>query len=372
MIPKGWQDKTLGEICTFLGKGKRKASFGNDTGIYKFIPSALVEKKCDAADYSGEYIVLGDGGIANIHYLNEPFSASDHTYILQKKQDIEMRFVYYSLLSCIDFIQKGFSGAAIKNVSKKYLTQIPVNIPQLAEQQRIVAKLDKAFEAIDKAKAIAETNLKNAKELYESFLNNAFTKNTEEWEEKKLGEVCKITSKLIDPKLPQNQNLLHVGAANIEQKNGNLVNLMTAKEEKLISNKFIFDNKMVLYSKIRPYLMKVVRPNFTGLCSADIYPLLPDTKYITRDYLFYLLLSKPFTDYAIEGSARAGMPKVNRPHLFAYSCKLPTVYKQQTIVEKLDALQEQTKQLEQIYTQKIKACDELKQSILNKAFKGEL
>ena len=166
--------------------------------------------------------------------------------------------------------------------------------------------------------------------------------------------------------------MIHVGAGNIEIKTGRLVNLKTAKEENLISGKFRFDDSMVLYSKIRPYLMKVVRPNFKGLCSADIYPLLPSKKLMIRDYLFYLLLTPLFTDYAIKGSARAGMPKVNREHLFAFNFFLPPIPEQKVIVKKLDALAGEVKKLEVIYQQKLDDLEELKKSLLKKAFEGEL
>ena len=129
---------------------------------------------------------------------------------------------------------------------------------------------------------------------------------------------------------------------------------------------------MVLYSKIRPYLMKVARPNFSGLCSADMYPLAPLPNEITRDYLFHLLLSKPFTDYAIQGSARAGMPKVNREHLFEFRVWLPNVKKQTELASKLDALHEETQRLESLYQRKLAALDELKKSLLHQAFSGQL
>jgi type I restriction enzyme S subunit len=128
----------------------------------------------------------------------------------------------------------------------------------------------------------------------------------------------------------------------------------------------------VLYSKIRPYLMKVVRCEFNGLCSADIYPLLPFKNEMIQDYLYYLLLTQNFTDYAILGSQRAGMPKVNREHLFAYRFYIPSLKVQQTIVQKLDTLSTETKKLVAIYQQKISDLEELKKSILQKAFNGEL
>lgn len=68
---------------------------------------------------------------------------------------------------------------------------------------------------------------------------------------------------------------------------------------------------MVLYSKIRLYLMKVINCDFQGICSADIYPLLSFKGKMTKDFLYHLLLTKDFTDYAIVGSQRAGMLKVN-------------------------------------------------------------
>jgi len=129
---------------------------------------------------------------------------------------------------------------------------------------------------------------------------------------------------------------------------------------------------MVLYSKIRPYLMKVARPDFSGLCSADMYPLAPLPNQITRDYLFHLLLSKHFTEYAIQGSARAGMPKVNREHLFEFRVWLPSIQKQNELAAKLDALHEETQRLESLYQRKLVALEALKKSLLHEAFSGQL
>lgn len=129
---------------------------------------------------------------------------------------------------------------------------------------------------------------------------------------------------------------------------------------------------MVLYSKIRPYLMKVARPAFNGLCSADMYPLTPVPNELTRDYLFHLLLSKPFTDYAVMGSARSGMPKVNREHLFEFRTWLPSVQKQAELSLQLDAIHKETQLLESIYQQKLTALNDLNKSLLHQAFSGQL
>lgn len=156
------------------------------------------------------------------------------------------------------------------------------------------------------------------------------------WPTRALADVCNIASALVDPRMPQYQDMIHVGGANIKAETGELLDLKTARQEGLKSGKFVFDETMVLYSKIRPYLMKVARPDFEGLCSADIYPLSPDPLVLDRGYLFHHLLSPQFTEFAVAGSARAGMPKVNRDHLFTFRLPVPPLAEQQRIAGVLD------------------------------------
>ena len=294
--------------------------------------------------------------------------------LLIPKNNLNSDFLFYAMTSqnYRNFISALSDGANINNLKFLDLGKFEIPIPSLSEQQYIVDLLDKAFVSISNAKANAEQNLKNTKGLFESYLQNVFANKGKDWEKKTLGDVCEISSKLIDPKILEFQDLIHIGGGNIESKTGTLLNLKTAKEEGLISGKFIFDDTMVLYSKIRPYLVKVVRCEFSGLCSADIYPLVPFKNVMIRDFLYYLLLTINFTEYAILGSQRAGMPKVNRNHLFEYNFHLPPLQVQKSIVQKLDELSSECKKLESIYQKKVIALDELKKSILQKAFSGQL
>ena len=264
------------------------------------------------------------------------------------------------------------TGSTRKRISRSNLGEIPVPVPPLTEQRRIVGILDEAFEGIATAKANAEKNLQNAREVFDGYLDAALSSESIHATERKFDELCDITSALVDPRLPDCLDLVHVGAGNIESRTGRLCDLKTARDEGLISGKFSFDRSMVLYSKIRPYLMKVARPNFDGLCSADIYPLAPRPGKMDRDYLFFLLLTKSFTDYAVKGSARAGMPKVNREHLFEFKTQVPPLKVQVAISKRLDRVREVTVGLEVIYQEKLDALDELKKSLLDRAFRGEL
>jgi type I restriction enzyme S subunit len=287
-------------------------------------------------------------------------------------EELEPRFLQYLLLAEGRNLLRFASGAVHQTIYFPEAKAFYVCVPSRSEQIRLITLLDEASIGIAQARANAEKNLQNARALFESHLQSVFTERAQGWVEKRLGDVCAITSTLVDPRIEGFSNLTHVGAGNIEPRKGTFVELKTAREEGLISGKFLFDESMVLYSKIRPYLMKVARPNFSGLCSADMYPLTPRPNEITRDYLFHLLLSKSFTDYAITGSARAGMPKVNREHLFEFRTWLPDVERQKELSAQLDISHKETQRLESIYKKKLAALDELKQSLLHHAFSGQL
>jgi type I restriction enzyme, S subunit len=306
-------------------------------------------------------------------YLDSQICSTGY-FVLRPKDFVEARFLFYFLftedfMGAMEQLQKGASYPAVNDSEVSRQT---ISIPPLSEQKRIVSIVDEAFEAIDIAIDNTKQNLTNARELFESYLNAIFTQKGDGWEKNTLEDICSITSKLVEPRQPEFIDLPHVGAGNMTYLTGELIDVKTAREENLISGKFLFDETMVLYSKIRPYLMKACRPNFQGLCSADVYPLLPNYEILNRDFLFHLLMSKNFTNYAIAGSDRAGMPKVNRDHLFRYITWIPSLSEQIDITKKIDRLAIETQRLEAIYRQKLTALNELKQSILHKAFTGEL
>jgi type I restriction enzyme S subunit len=394
-MKQGWENRTLGDVLDVLRNGvnckQDKKGVGDKISRIESISNAYFDidkvgfailSKSDKEKYR-----LAKGDILFSH-INSPihvgktglFNSDEEVYhgvnllLMRPKPFLDGNYFEHFLKF---LFQNGYWKGLCKqsvnqaSVNQQDINKVKISYPKsLPEQKRIVAILDEAFAAIAKAKANAEQNLKNAKELFESYLQGVFENGN--WEIKSFNEVCEIASKLIDPRKPEFQNFIHVGAGNIESKTGLLSGLKTAKEENLISGKFLFDESMILYSKIRPYLMKVVNCDFQGLCSADIYPLKPFENLITKDYLYHLLLTKEFTDYAILGSQRAGMPKVNREHLFAYKLKLPSMKEQKSIVKRLDALQYETKKLENVYQKKINDLEELKKSILQKAFAGEL
>ena len=398
-MKKGWQTKTIGDVCEFqrgltYAKGDEvnvsnnvvlratNIDLGTNLLIFhelKYINDKIVVPKSKMVKKGSLMICTASGSkshLGKVAYIDDDYGYAFGGFMgmLTPASGLLPRYLFHLMTSedYKDFIGALSDGANINNLTFDNLKRFPVPVPPLDEQQRIVGLLDEAFEGLATAKANAEKNLQNARALFESHLQSVFTQRGSGWVEKRFDEVCAITSTLVDPRKKEFLDLIHVGAGNIESKTGALAELKTAREEGLISGKFLFDDSMVLYSKIRPYLMKVARPDFEGLCSADMYPLAPIPNAVTRDYLFHLLLSKHFTDYAIQGSARAGMPKVNREHLFEFRVWLPDVKKQKQLAANLDSLHEETQRLTHLYEQKLAALDALKKSLLHQAFSGQL
>jgi len=297
---------------------------------------------------------------------------NQHIFNVKVKQDLILPefFVHSTNSKLGEMIELAHGAAGLRHITKAKLEKIELPVPSIQMQRHIVVRIKECMDRVNEIASLRGEAQEERAYLIES-LTEAELKSVD-GVEVRMSDVAAISSALVDPTEAQYQSLPYVGGANIESKTGRLLDLKTAAEENLKSGKFTFDSSMVLYNKIRPYLMKTARPEFSGLCSADMYPLSPKLGRITRDFLYYVLMSRRFTDYAISGSNRAGMPKVNRDHLFAYSFTLPSLDVQERISAQLD---EAVRTVLDIESEMVTAQAEtavLREAILRKAFAGEL
>jgi type I restriction-modification system DNA methylase subunit len=134
----------LGDICTFLQKSKRNASFGKQIGKYNFYTSSDKVKKCDVADYSEECLIIGTGGVANIKIDNN-FSCSADNMIIKAPNN---KYLYNLIKGNMNLLSDGFTGSTLKHISKDYLTNIKLPIPK--SEQKIKEWVDKISKPYDK------------------------------------------------------------------------------------------------------------------------------------------------------------------------------------------------------------------------------
>jgi type I restriction enzyme S subunit len=300
--------------------------------------------------------------------------------ILRPKDFLNSNFLCYYQMSqnYLKDVNKGISGSTRQRISRKNLGLIEVPIPPLKEQQRIVAILDETFAKIEKAKANAEQNLKNAKELFEGYLQGVFENKGDDWVVKKLKELYQIgSSKRVLKSQWKTEGIPFYRGREIT---------------KLAANGFVENELYISEMHFAELLQKTGVPKTGDIVMTAIGTI--GNTHIVRDFdKFYFKdasvlwlkrvtdTSSEFTKYFLKSSLffkqldkgnGATVDTLTIDKLQNIELFIPTLKTQQIIVEKLDSLSEETKKIEAIYEQKVKDLDELKKSILNKAFNGEL
>ena len=168
--------KTFSEICTFLPKSKRQASYGYKQGEYPFYTSSQIcSKYCDEYDYEDECLIIGTGGNANIKYSSK-FSCSTDNFVIKMNEDQLVKYVYYYLFINIEILQKGFIGVGLQHISKEYINNIKIPILSLEHQKKIV----KYCEYNDTLIKQLEKEIENNKKQAQQFITNIIKTHIQE------------------------------------------------------------------------------------------------------------------------------------------------------------------------------------------------
>jgi type I restriction enzyme S subunit len=304
--------------------GKLDANANDPKGQYPFFTCAVEPLRINTHSFDCECVLVAGNGDLNVKYYEGKFDAYQRTYVIESlnKSRLDVRYLFHFMSGYVQKLRELSIGGVIKYIKLNNLTDAEIPLPSLDEQRRIAAILDKA-DAIRRKR-------QESISLTEEFLRSTFLEmfgdpvsNPKGWDRKEFGEIMFIDSPMVDPQSEQFLDLLHIGPDRIEKKTGKILPALTAREDRLISGKFLFDERHVLYSKIRPLLRKAALPNFKGLCSADMYPIRPNAKFTNREFLWSILLSDAFTDFTQTISSRANIPKINRTELASYKCITP-------------------------------------------------
>src|SRR5690606_7327143 len=193
-MKEGWTEKIWDEVLE-IRSGRNQKEVEDPNGKFPIIGSAgkVMGYAKDYICEEGTTIVGRKGTINNPMLIDEKFWNVDTAFGLHAKENLDKRFLHYFCLS-FDFTEMD-RGSGRPSLVKSDLLKIKMLVPPLPEQQLIVSILDKAFAAIAKAKANAEQNLKNAKELFESVLNSLIIDDGK-LKMEKLGDVCEIKGRI--------------------------------------------------------------------------------------------------------------------------------------------------------------------------------
>ena len=383
-LPKGWEVKKLGEVCEVFTdgdwieskdqsiEGVRLIQTGNiGFGVYKdrkdkarFISEETFSRlKCTEVlpndllisrlpDPVGKSCI-----VPNI--ISKMITGVDCTIVRTVDNLVPKFLLYYQMSNqYLMDVELRITGATRSRISRKNLGLTCIPLPPLPEQKRIVAILEKAFTAIDQAKANTEKNLKNARELFQSKLQETFANgklkiDNGEWEYGILDDVVKKGSSNISlNKIKDNDGEYSVFGA-----------------KGLVKNVSFFQQEQEYLAIIK---------DGAGIGRVSRHP----KKSSVLATMQYLILKEGFDIGFVEYFLNSINFEKHRtgstiPHIYFKNYKLeqfpiPPLPEQKQIVKKLDSVSTETKKLEAIYQRKITCLDELKKSILQKAFNGEL
>ena len=302
-------------------------------------------------------------------------------FALEPFEFMEPKFIYYFYQTTV--FKKQFMSkmtGLIGGVSMGKFKNIDIPTPPRPEQLHIVAILDSAFENIARAKKSAEQNLKNTNEIFESYLQSVFENKGEGWEDKRLDDVAdtwgRIGWKGLTAKEYTSEGALFLSVHSLNY--GVYVDFRDAFH---ISQERYDESPEIMLRKDDILICK----DGAGIGKLGIVPELPAIttinsslllirckKNVMTKYLYYNLFSPLFQNIVKSRLMGATTPHLYQRDIVTFPILLPSLSNQQSIVAKLDALSAETKKLEAIYTQKLADLEELKKSILQKAFNGEL
>ncbi|OFX18268.1 MAG: hypothetical protein A2033_17595 [Bacteroidetes bacterium GWA2_31_9] len=396
-MKKGWEIKKLHEVAEYFNGLTYSPKDVSDKGTIVLRSSNIQNDKLDFSDIVRvsvsvkEKLFVRDSDIlmcsrngsqrlvgktAPILNLKEPMTFG--TFMMIIRSEFSSYLLWYFKT---DEFKKQISGGEntmINQVTRYMLDEIEIPLPPLPEQQRIVAILDKTFATITKAKNNAERNLKNAKELFESYLQSVFENGN--WEVKSLEEICDLISKGSSPKWQgikyvDEPEVLFVTSENVGE------NTLLLNERKYVEKKFnikekksILMNGDVLTNIVGASIGRTAIYNLDDVANINqAVCLIRCNKHLLfNEYLMYLLNS-PFTKQHLhENEVNNARANLSLGFFRSLTIPFPELAEQKIVVNKIKGFHIETKKSEAIYLKKIADLEELKKSILQKAFCGEL
>ncbi|RIW12518.1 restriction endonuclease subunit S [Algoriphagus lacus] len=391
---KNWGKTKLGDVCSFVRGpfgGSLKKNIFKTEGCAVYEQQHAIYDQFDDIRYfidevkfnemkrfelkSGDLIMSCSGTMGKVAIVPENIQKGIiNQALLKLTPSKKISTVFLKLWMQSENFQESLKeysgGAAIQNVaSVAILKQIEIPLPPLPEQQRIVSILDEAFAAIAKAKANAEQNLKNAKELFESYLQGVFKEKGDGWVEKTLGEIGspKMCKRIFKEQTTATGDIPFYKIGTF------------GKEPDAFISKEIFDEFRSKYSfpKKGDVLISASgtigrRVRYDGepayFQDSNIVWIDNDEKQVLNDYLFVIY---EFCNWS--PSKGATISRLYNSDLTSVKITFPkSKEEQKAILYQLDTLRAETQKLEALYQKKIADLEELKKSILQKAFSGEL
>jgi type I restriction enzyme S subunit len=342
----------------------------------------LNQSELECVAQEGDLLVVKSSGSAtNIHSgktaicpleFTGRIACSNFMMLLRPAKDrVEPRWLWRYLNShdARAFVQLIAGSSTYPNIKWSSYKNLLVPVPPLSEQQRIVAKLDEQIAALDRAeKALAEVQAA-ASAFTTVALQQVFSgSESGRWPQVRLGEVAASDLTQVPPDDEFAKDLPYIGMEDIESQTGRII--AQSAHSDVRSNTFAFDERHVLYGKLRPYLNKVALPESRGRCSTELIPLRPEAR-LDRRYLAWFLRRPETVSAAMQEKTGSRMPRASMKNIGQLHIPLPPLSHQRQVVASLERISAELASLQQHFADQRTDLAVLRSSLLNAAFSGE-
>ena len=385
----GWQTKTLGSLCDILDSQRKPITKRDRTpGEYPYYGATGILDFVEGYLFDEPLVLVGEDGAKWASGENTAFAVqgkcwvNNHAHVLRphRSELTDNWLIYFFVHSDLsEFV----SGLTVPKLNQGSLREIPIPLPPLPEQQRIVGILDEAFDGIATAKANAEQNLQNARALFESHLQSVFTQRGQGWVKNKLKA---LTTKIGSGATPRG------GEESYKSEGISLIRSLNVHDFGFRYRKLAFlDNAQaneLSNVEVQPsdVLLNITGASVARCCIVpkDVLParvnqhvsiIRPIADKLDAGFLHYLLISKTYKDQLLQTGSEGGSTRqaITKAKIQDFNIEYPaTIAKQKSIVAKLNTMLVETQRLESLYQRKLVALDELKKSLLHQAFSGAL
>ena len=331
---------------------------------------------------AGDLLVGMDGEFACFEWKGAPALLNQRVCRLQCFGDaLNPRFLLYGINKHLKGIEDVTGFTTVKHLSSKRILEIEFLVPSKDEQRRIVAILDEAFEAIATAKANAEKNLQNARELYECQLEACFASLDVKCPERPLEQVSTIINgyafKSTDfqpgPGV-KSVKITNVGVREFIYDDGNFLPTEFAHQHRGVA---VSEGSIAL-ALTRTIIadglkVAVVPKDYHGaLINQRVAAIQPHVDELGQPFLFAYLSTRRVMNYVKSRVNTLMQPNLSIADLRRMPIPVPQIAAQQELVAALERFEERSQRLESVYLRALAALDELKESLLHQAFTGQL
>lgn len=327
---------------------------------------------------AGDILMSVRAPVGPVNFATEEICIGRGLAAIRSKSSIDRDFLFYQLLYLQPQIA-GSEGAVFASINKAQIEALPIVAPALPDQQRIVGILDEAFAGIAAAKANAEKNLRNARAFFESHLASVLSEQGDGWSEKRLDQLaherCSLSYGIVQPGEQHEGGLPIVRPTDLGT---NVIRLYGLKRvdpavAKAYQRTTLVGGELLLCVRGDTGVVSIAHAELAGgNVTRGIVPIRFDDTQMSQAFGYYALTSDPVQRQIRAKTYGAALMQINIRDLREIMVPVPPRAEQERISKQMDAVAVDVQRLESIYHRKLAALDELKQSLLHRAFSGQL